>query len=138
MAVNTRTEYALRALIEMAESQDQPISAHRICERQNLPIKYIERLLALLKNAGLVHSMAGSQGGYTLARAASEICFLDILKAVEDGSFSTSCSNPNPKHCLGHSCALMPFFNDLDSQLSEIFASYSLEQIFQTWKRNLS
>jgi Rrf2 family protein len=138
MAVNTRTEYALRALIEMAESQDQPISAHRICERQNLPIKYIERLLALLKNAGLVHSMAGSQGGYTLARAASEICFLDILKAVEDGSFSTSCSSPNPKHCLGHSCALMPIFNDLDSQLSEIFASYSLEQIFQTWKRNLS
>jgi len=86
----------------------------------------------------LVHSMAGSQGGYTLARAASEICFLDILKAVEDGSFSTSCSSPNPKHCLGHSCALMPIFNDLDSQLSEIFASYSLEQIFQTWKRNLS
>jgi Rrf2 family protein len=134
MAVNTRTEYALRALLEVAASPDQPVSAHKICEKQNLPIKYIERLLALLRNAGLVNSLAGSLGGYSLARRASEISFLDILRAVEDSTFETACAGGNSKHCLGSSCALMPIFSELEDRLNEIFKSYTLADILSIWK----
>jgi biotin operon repressor len=68
MAVNTRTEYALRALLEITDSQQDAVSAQKICEHQELPKKYIERLLGNLKAAGLIISSAGAKGGYVLAK----------------------------------------------------------------------
>ena len=50
MAVNTRTEYALRALLEIADSSREAVSAKKICQRQALPKKYIEHLLADLNS----------------------------------------------------------------------------------------
>lgn len=138
MAVNTRTEYALRVLIELAHCDGESISAQKICAAQNLPKKYIEHLLALLKNAGLVNSTAGSLGGYSLAKSAQGISFRDILEAVEDRSFQTSCITESPKHCLGKNCALIPFFSELEERLQDIFGSYSLHSIAGLWQKEQS
>lgn len=136
MAVNTRTEYALRILIELADNIDHPISAHKVCEAQKLPKKYIEHLLALLKNAGIIYSSAGSQGGYRLSRLPDEISFADVLKAVDDNSFDTACAGFSSAYCIGPSCALADFFNILDEKLNAIFGSYSLADIMKFWKKD--
>jgi Rrf2 family protein len=133
MAVNTKTEYALRALIEIHTSGH--ISAQKICEAQSLPKKYIEHLLALLKAAGMVNSSPGSLGGYTLSKPPEEISFADILRAVEDNSYTASCSESSGRHCVGDGCHLSPFFNELESKLQEIFMSYSLSDILKIWER---
>lgn len=132
MALNTRTEYALRVLLELAEGE--MISAQKICDKQQLPKKYIEHLLALLKNGGIVKSIAGSKGGYSLSRPANAITFAQILKAVEDYSFSTRCLPADKRYCLGKYCNLSIFFNTLNGQLEQLFGSYSLEQIAKIYQ----
>lgn len=129
MAVNTRTEYALRALLEMLDSAAEPISAQRICLRQQLPKKYVEHLLSSLKTAGLVNSSAGSRGGYTLARKADKISLLDVMEAVEDHSLELECGENRGDHCLGEDCHLSPFFHQLSQEQRKLFASYSLARI---------
>jgi Rrf2 family protein len=134
MAVNTKTEYALRALIEIHDSGH--ISAQKICEAQNLPKKYIEHLLALLKAAEIVVSNPGSLGGYSLAKAPDQISFADVLNAVEDSSFSTACEDFNGEYCLGESCHLSPFFTELENKLQQVLRSYTLEDILKIWQKD--
>jgi Rrf2 family protein len=133
MALNTKTEYALRALIEIHEQGY--VSAQKICEAQKLPKKYIEHLMALLKSAGLVNSSPGSLGGYALAKKPNEISFADILSAVEDGSFNTACVDTSGRHCLGEACTLSPFFSELENKLQQVFRSYTLKDIMKIWQR---
>jgi len=132
MAVNTKTEYALRSLLEIADMGH--LSAQKICERQKLPKKYIEHLLALLKSAGLVKSNPGSAGGYSLSRKPEEISFLDVLHAVRDESYATACNHQHGKFCMGEGCTLSPFFTELEGRLDEIFKSYSLRDIISIWE----
>ncbi|HOQ84067.1 MAG TPA: Rrf2 family transcriptional regulator, partial [Candidatus Syntrophosphaera thermopropionivorans] len=84
MPVSTKTEYALRALVEIAEHPEGTISAQNICNQQQLPKKYIEHLLSSLKNAGLIISSAGLKGGYVLAQSPDAITLYDVMKAVDD------------------------------------------------------
>ncbi|MCB5262196.1 MAG: Rrf2 family transcriptional regulator [Candidatus Cloacimonetes bacterium] len=135
MAVNTKTEYALRALIEIAH-QGQ-VSAQKICEAQRLPKKYVEYLLSLLKAADLINSTAGIMGGYSLAKEAEEITFKSLLEAVKDESFATACQQRKGKFCIGHGCTLAPFFTKLEGQLNEIFESYTLQDIINIWERKV-
>lgn len=127
MAVNTKTEYALRVLIELAEHG--LLSAQKVCDTQKLPKKYIEHLLAMLKSANIVQSAAGSQGGYSLTRKPEEISFADILKAVEDSSFDSSCVPENGRHCLGNGCKLSLFFHELNDRILDVLSNYSLADI---------
>ncbi len=129
MAVNARTEYALRALIEMYASKSELISAQQICTQQKLPKKFVEHLLASLKAAELVVSTAGSRGGYSLARPAEEISFLDVMRAVEDGTLDFSCTQNKGEHCLGPECDLSFFFDELSAKQRKLFASYNLKKI---------
>jgi Rrf2 family protein len=128
MAVNTRTEYALRALLEMLESTEGAVSAQKISERQVLPKKYIEHLLHSLKSAGLIVSSAGSKGGYVLSRDPDSISLLDVMQAVDDRSLELSCSM-DKEFCLGQNCRLSPFFNELADRQRKLFSSYSLSRI---------
>lgn len=133
MAVNTKTGYALRALLEIAR-QGQ-VSAQKICEAQRLPKKYIEHLLSLLKAANLINSSAGILGGYSLAKEAEDITFRSLLAAVGDESYVTACTKHTGNHCLGQGCTLEPFFDELGDKLNDIFDSYTLQDILNIWER---
>lgn len=134
MAVNTRTEYALRALLEIADSHNEAVSAQKICDKQDLPKKYIERLLGNLKNAGLINSSAGSRGGYCLSREASEITLQQVLQAVEDDSLDPTCNSSSTRFCPGGTCSLRGFFGELGGEVQKLLSGYTLETIYQTWK----
>ncbi len=134
MAVTTRSEYAIRALLEIAEGGAEQISAQRICDRQELPKKYVERLLGNLKSAGLISSSAGSKGGYILAREKADIHLADILAAVEDDSLNPTCSSGSNRFCPKGQCELRGFFGELGTAINKILAEYSLEDIHRKWK----
>jgi len=134
MAVNTRTEYALRALLEIADSPLEAVSAQKICAHQALPKKYIERLLSNLKTAGLVESSSGARGGYQLAKPAAQISLRQVLKAVDDDSLDPTCNTGSTRFCPSGDCALRMFFTGLGEKLSELLSAYSLADIYQGWK----
>ena len=128
MAVNTRTEYALRALLEIADAKEKSVSAQAISERQLLPKKYIEHLLSALKKADLIRSSSGSRGGYTLARPASRINLYDVLVAVEDETPVLSCVMEG-NFCLGSACGLKALFNEVSNKQKRLYQSYTLSKI---------
>ena len=84
MKLSTRGRYGLRAMIDLAvHSLDGAVSISSIAARQELSESYLEQLMSKLKKAGLIISVRGAQGGYLLARAASDISVGDVLRALE-------------------------------------------------------
>ena len=84
MQVSTKSEYGLRALIYLAARRDgRPASAREISERLSVPVKYLEQILKTLREVGLVESSAGVNGGYRLARPASQITAGEAIRALD-------------------------------------------------------
>jgi len=82
--ISTKGCYGLRALVDLAQHQDEgPVLMRAIAERQGLSRKYLHALLTSLRAAGLVRSLRGSSGGYVLARPPTELLLLEILQALE-------------------------------------------------------
>ena len=83
MRVSAKTDYALRACIELAAQGGGAIKGERIAQAQEIPLKFLENILVDLKHAGLVRSQRGVEGGYWLARPPSEITLADVIRAAE-------------------------------------------------------
>src|SRR5437868_4423751 len=83
MHISAKADYALRAMIELASSEAQPLKAEKIASAQDIPMKFLENILWELKRAELVFAQRGASGGYWLARPAAEISLADIFRAVE-------------------------------------------------------
>ena len=84
MKLSTKSEYALLALTDLAERQAEGrVSAGDIAERQNIPLKYLERLLLKLGKAGLLKSYRGSAGGCQLTRPASKITVAEVVRLMD-------------------------------------------------------
>lgn len=86
MRVSAKADYAVRALVELAAanaSEQVPAKGELIAATQAIPMRFLENILAELRVHGLVHSRRGSDGGYWLARAPSEITLAEVIRAVE-------------------------------------------------------
>jgi Rrf2 family protein len=81
--VSARTDYAIRALLELAASEDRPMRGDAMARAQGIPPKFLETLLGDLRRARLVTSQRGGDGGYRLARPAAEITLADVIRAVD-------------------------------------------------------
>ena len=83
MRVSAKADYALRAAIELAAAGDGPVKGERIAQAQEIPLKFLENILGDLRQAGIVRSQRGAEGGYWLARPADRITVADVIRAVE-------------------------------------------------------
>jgi Rrf2 family protein len=128
MAVSTKTEYALRALLELTGDGGGSLSAQAICARQNLPKKYVEHLLGAMKNAGIIESSQGSKGGYTLSRPSHKITLYDVMRAVDDSNHEMECGKSGP-YCRGESCRLGGLFDEIATRQRRLLNSYTLAEI---------
>src|SRR5215210_6373790 len=82
--ISQKTRYALRALLHLAESDDgKTVQLATIAQSQAIPRKYLELIMLDLKKAGMVQSVRGPGGGYTLAMAAEKISFGDVVRHLE-------------------------------------------------------
>jgi Rrf2 family protein len=83
MRVSAKADYAIRALVEVAAAGGGPVKADRISQAQEIPTKFLENIMSDLRNAGLVRSQRGIDGGYWLARPAQEIDLAAVIRAVD-------------------------------------------------------
>jgi Rrf2 family protein len=81
--VSAKADYAIRAAVELAAKGDGPIKGERIAQAQQIPSNFLENILGDLRNAGIVASRRGADGGYWLARPAEEVSLADIIRAVD-------------------------------------------------------
>ena len=102
MKLSTKGRYGLRAFIDLAVSAEgQPVSILSIAQRQEISVSYLEKLMAKLKKAGLVESVRGVNGGYTIARPVDEISVGDVLRALEGDLIPVECAGIDGSH-LAH------------------------------------
>ena len=86
MKISTKTRYGMRFMIDLAQHENDGRQALKdVAERQGISKKYLEQVVAPLTAAGLLTVTRGNQGGYQLARPASEITLADVVGASEDG-----------------------------------------------------
>jgi len=81
---SAKAEYGVRLMVELGAHQgDEPLSLKAIAEAEELPLSYLEHVVADLKRAGLVASTRGAHGGYRLARPPQEIAMDEVVLALE-------------------------------------------------------
>lgn len=84
MRLSAKADYALRAAAELASASDgSPLKGEQIAAAQQIPPKFLESILLQLRNGGLVRSQRGAEGGYWLARPATEITLADVIRVVD-------------------------------------------------------
>lgn len=87
MHVSARADYGVRALLELTveygRNPDRLVTTDVIAERQSIPAKFLESILRQLRNAGIVDSRRGAEGGYRLARAPETITMAEALRALD-------------------------------------------------------
>ncbi len=84
MNVSVKGEYALQAIFDLAsQSGSDPVKIAEIARRQQIPQKFLELILASLKQGGFVESRRGAEGGYLLARRPESITVGEVLRFVE-------------------------------------------------------
>lgn len=83
MRVSAKADYAIRAMVELAAAGGGPLKADRISQAQEIPAKFLENIMGDLRNAGLVRSQRGAEGGYWLNRPAEEINLAQVIRAVD-------------------------------------------------------
>jgi Rrf2 family protein len=94
--ISAKTDYALRAAIELASlDTDSPVKGELIANAQGIPLRFLENILGDLRNAGIVESRRGVEGGYLLARPADEIALADVVRAVDGPLANVAGTRPN-------------------------------------------
>ncbi|MEV6520727.1 Rrf2 family transcriptional regulator [Longispora sp. NPDC051575] len=82
MHITVRDDYAVQAMLAIAADGGGPVKTIEMATRQNIPVTYLPPILTDLRNAELITSRQGSDGGYSLARPATDITVGDIMRAV--------------------------------------------------------
>ncbi len=83
MRVSAKTDYAVRALLELAVAGDGPVKGERLAESQAIPLKFLENILTDLRHAGIIRAQRGAEGGYWLARDAGDVTVGEVIRAVD-------------------------------------------------------
>ena len=119
-------EYALRAVVCLAQSPDSAQSADRMAEVTRIPRRYLHRVLQQVVQAGLVRSQPGPNGGYSLTRSAEKISLIDVINAFGSIERIRKC----PLGLKSHKglCAL---HRELDEAYASIEAAFSRVTVAQ-------
>lgn len=129
MRLTTKGRYAVTAMLDLAlHTNAGPISLAEIAKRQELSLSYLEQLFVKLRRQELVVSARGPGGGYSLNRAASDICVADIIDAVDERVDATNCSGKSD--CQeGNTCLTHHLWNDLTEQIHGFLTGISLADL---------
>lgn len=97
MNISVKGEYALKALFDLATQRTtEPVKIADIARRQKIPQKFLELILAGLKQGGLVASRRGAEGGYLLAKPAESITVGEVLRQIENKRQPKNAASSDP------------------------------------------
>jgi Rrf2 family cysteine metabolism transcriptional repressor len=127
MNISVKGEYALQAIFDLAlQPPAEPVKIADIARRQKIPQKFLELILANLKQGGFVESRRGAEGGYRLAKPADQITVGDVLMFVEDRK-KTKRTSPD---------AFTDLWNRVDAAISSIVDRTTFAELVRRWKES--
>ncbi|NLI58282.1 MAG: Rrf2 family transcriptional regulator [Clostridium sp.] len=137
MKISTKGRYGLRAMLDLAvNARGEHISLNSIATRQNISENYLEQVFSLLRKAGLVKSIKGPQGGYTLGTEPLKIRVGDILRVLEgdllvvDEIGSEVIKENTFKYCLQ-----LKVWDKINESINAVVDSLTLEDLMLEYKK---
>ena len=130
MRVSAKSDYALRALIELATRKDgAPVSAEELGRLQEIPHGFLQAILADLRRAGVVISQRGQSGGWRMARDAAEVSVADVIRAVDGPLVSVYGLRPESVSYNEQADVLQHVWIAARRSLRDVFESVSIQQL---------
>lgn len=139
MKISTKGRYGLRILLDIALYRvgDKPRMIREIANNQEISEKYISRLIIELRKAGLVKSVRGVNGGYTLTRKPEDINILDVLEIMEGPVAIVDCTVPSGKACRRKpQCPTQRMWAEINQKIRSAFAAYTLKDLVELYISN--
>jgi Rrf2 family protein len=102
MKVSLRATYGIMAALDLAlQNGTAPVQARAIAKRQAIPLRFLEQVLHAMKKAGLVDSLRGAQGGYTLSKQPADVSLASIVEALDGPLAAIAPRGPAPRRLRG-------------------------------------
>lgn len=132
MLISTKGRYAMRLMIDIAQlGEGGKLSLREVAEVEGISLKYLEQLVRPLAHSGLIVGSRGKNGGYSLARPASDIKAGDILRAVEGTTIPVACSALETGCERGVECNAVRFWAGLDKVIEDYVDGATLASLAQ-------
>jgi Rrf2 family protein len=130
MHVTAKADYAVRAVIELADSsQDAPRKVDQVAQAQHIPLSFLENILTQLRSSGIVRSQRGPEGGYWLARPAEEVNLAQIIRAVEGPLVGVRGQRPEEVEYEGSAECLQQVWIALRSNLRKVLEHVTVADV---------
>ena len=136
MKISTRGRYGTRALLELALHHEAgPIFLKDIAQRQEIPLEYLEHLIAPLIAGGIVRTTRGARGGVSLAKPPEEIKLSEVIQLLEGSVALVECVN-NPGICSRSKlCVTRDIWGELKKAMDGILKSTTLQDLVERQRR---
>ena len=133
MKISSRGRYALRVMVDLAEHGDSGyIPMKEVAQRQEISLKYLEKILPLLVAGKLVEGIHGKGGGYRLTRSPGEYTIGEILRLTEGDLAPVSCLECNTGECSrSATCRTLPMWNELNRRTMEYLDSVTIADLMK-------
>ena len=130
MKISTKIRYGTRAVLELASRYGEgPVELKEIAKKESISVKYLEQVIIPLRTGGLVKSIRGSKGGYSLAKPPSEVSLKDVFEILEGPLNLVDCLQ-DPKACPRSSfCVTRDIWKEVSEAIYGIFHSVSFEDM---------
>jgi len=131
MQVSRKVDYALRAVIHLAddEHRGRACSVPEIAERERIPKQFLEKIIRDLIRSGLVRSQRGPHGGYVLARPAEEVTFRHVIEAVEGPISLNVCVGEHAECFLMGACGMNRIWAEGQRRVMELFQGTTIAAV---------
>jgi Rrf2 family protein len=131
MQVSRKVDYALRAVIHLADAE----AAERICSvgeissKERIPRQFLEKIVQELIHKGLVRSRRGPRGGYVLARPADKMTFRDVIEALEGPIALNNCTGDHADCSLIGACGMERIWREGQRRVMDLFESTTIASV---------
>lgn len=133
MHISARVEYAMKALMELTAAYDDDphrlVKSETIAREQEIPSKFLENILRGLKQAGIVASQRGADGGFRLAKQPSDVTVADVIRALDGPLAAVRGGPPEEVHYSGNAVHLREVWIATRAAIREVLEHISLEDL---------
>jgi Rrf2 family protein len=130
MRVSAKADYAVRAAVELASAPaEEPIKGEVIAAAQEIPLRFLENILAEMRQQGLVHSRRGQEGGYWLARPSDDITIAEVIRSVEGPLASVRGARPDELDYVGSATPLKGVWVALRANIRAVLETVTLADV---------
>ncbi len=134
MVLSQKSQYGVRAVLELAKRADTgPVKAAVIAQAQQIPLRFLENILAQLRQGGIVESVRGKEGGYFLAGRPADLTVGEVLLLLEGDIGSVGCREAGGTGdcALQAGCVLLPMWLEAHQAMMSVFDATTFEYLLE-------